>query len=204
MNVRSIFAKSALVLSSALVAISAQAQTKTLEYGKTSVTLSAGFVSALQTLGVKPGVVIPSQLNNGIATFPVVAGAIDLQSAKGEILHSGGITLTTSATKVRLESFIIDTKSTPVLTGLVVVNDKLVGRLPLFDIHLPSNVTLPLPLTEGYILKLNGVGLTLNSQAATALNSLFHVTAFQGGFSIGTANVYALTSGAYEFEGNED
>ncbi len=204
MNMRSHFAKAALVVATALVASTVHAQTKTLEFGKTSVTLSAGFVSALQTLGVKPGVVAPSQLRNGVAAFPVVAGAIDLSSAKGEILHSGGLTLTTSAAKVRLESFIIDTKSTPVLTGLVIVNDKLIGRLPLFDIHLPSNVTLPLQLNDEYVLKLNGVGLTLNAQAATALNGVFHVTAFQGGFSIGTANVSALTNGAYEFEANED
>jgi hypothetical protein len=41
---------------------------------------------------------------------------------------------------------------------------------------------------------LDGVGVTLTSTAAQALNSVFGVTALEGGISIGTANVHAFTS----------
>ena len=99
---------------------------------------------------------------------------------------------TDDAPNVRLESFILDTTgTTPVLTGLVVANGTLVGRLPLFNLQLPAGLTLPLRPEHGQ-LNLDGVGLTLTSGAAAALNSVFYVTALKGGITVGTANVWAL------------
>ena len=155
--------------------------------------MSSGFVSALHTLGLTPGVVRPSDLGDGKVTFTVTGGAIDLQTARGEISHSGGLTLTAGSTEVRLQSFTIDTTgSSPVLTGLVVVDDKLVGRLPLPNLQLPAGLSLPLrPSAEG-VLRLKGVGVTLTSTAASALNGVFKTNALAGGFEIGTANVYVV------------
>ena len=162
-------------------------------FGRTSVTLSSGFVSALHTLGLTPGVVRPSDLEDGKVAFPVTGGVIDLQTARGEISHSGGLTLTAGSTEVRLQSFTIDTTgSSPVLTGLVIVDNKLVGRVPLFNLQLPAGLSLPLkPSTEG-VLHLKGVGVTLTSTAAAALNGVFKTNAFAAGFEIGTANVYVV------------
>lgn len=158
-----------------LAGSAAQSQTKTIAFGRTSVSLSSGFVSALQSLGLTPGVVQPSELEEGKVTFPVTGGALDLQTARGEISHSGGLTLTAGSTEVRLQSFTIDTTgSSPILTGLVVVNNKLVGRLPLFNLQLPTGLTLPLkPSGEG-VLRLKGVGVTLTAPAAAALNGVFN------------------------------
>lgn len=118
---------------------------------------------------------------------------VDLQTARGEIVHSGGLTLTAGSTEVRLQSFTIDTTgSSPVLTGLVVVNNKLVGRLPLFNLQLRAGITLPLkPSGEG-VLRLKGVGVVLTGPAANALNGVYGTTALKGGFGIGTANVYLV------------
>src|ERR1700761_3848518 len=69
-------------------------------YGLTAVQLSDTFTSALQTLDVTAGTVEPTQIRNGVATFPVVGGAIDLDTALGNILHTGGLTLTAGDTKV--------------------------------------------------------------------------------------------------------
>jgi len=163
-------------------------KTETIESGRTTVALASGFVSALGSLGVTPGTVSPTRLHHGTVNFPVTGGAIDLDSAASQILHSGGLTLTAGQTDVTLQSFIIDTTGTPLITGLVSVNGKLLGRLPLFDLALPSGITLPLKPYDGQII-LKGVGVSLDSTAAGALNSVFHVSAFKGGFGVGTAKV---------------
>jgi len=163
-------------------------KTETIESGRTTVALASGFVSALASLGVTPGTVNPTRLNYGIVNFPVTGGAIDLDTAASQILHTGWLTLTAGQTEVTLQSFIIDTTGTPVITGLVSVDGKLIGRLPLFDLALPNGITLPLKPHDGRII-LKGVGVTLDSTAAGALNNVFHVSAFKGGFGIGTAKV---------------
>jgi hypothetical protein len=84
--------------------------------------------------------VFPTRLKQGTVNFPVVAGAIDLTNAKGELIHSGGLTLSAGGTKVQLQSFTIDTASAqPVISGIVSVNGQLLGRLPLFNLVLPNN-----------------------------------------------------------------
>lgn len=174
----------------ALAGTSALAQkTETVRAGLTSVKLSSELVTALQSLGVAPGTVAPTEVYNGKATFPVTGGAIDLKSLKGEVIHSGGLTLTAGGTQVRLQSFTIDTTgSAPVLTGLVVKDGVLLGRVPLFDIDL-SNASIQV---HDEVLKIKGVGLILDKAAAGALNSFFGVSAFTAGFPIGTAKVVAV------------
>ena len=169
-------------------------QTKTLFTGRTSVKLSSTFTSALTDLNVSVGRVFPTEVENGSVGFPVTGGAIDLDTASGNILHSGGLTLKAGDVKVALQSFIIDTTAKPVITGLVVVNGKLVGRLPLFDLTLPAGFSLPLHLKENRLV-LKGVGVTLDATAAGALNGVFNVNAFTPGFPIGTAQVVAYGAG---------
>jgi len=59
---------------------------------------------------------------------------------------------------------------------------------------LPAGLTLPLNPERGFFLRLEGVGVTLDAQAAAALNSVYSVTAFQGGLDIGTASVFATVT----------
>lgn len=168
--------------------------TETIESGRTTVALAGTFVSALGSLGVTPGTVGPTRLYDGTVNFPVSGGALDLDTGVSQILHTGGLTLTAGQTKVTLQSFIIDTTGAPLITGLVSVDGKLLGRLPLFDLALPSGITLPLkPHQDRIILK--GVGVTLDSTAAGALNSVFHVSALKGGFRIGMAKVIVDLAG---------
>jgi hypothetical protein len=164
-------------------------QTNTVGTGLTSVTLSSGFVSALKTLDVTPGVVAPTTIAGAVATFPVIGGALDLDSGLGNILHNGGLTLTAGRTVVVLQSFIIDTTgASPVLTGLVSANGKLVGRLPLFNVIAPAGASAPVMAKNGK-LSLSGATLTLTAGAASTLNSVFSVSAFVPNFPIGTATV---------------
>jgi hypothetical protein len=174
--------------------------TKNVAGGVTSVKLSSTFTEALESLNVKAGTVAPTRIFDGTATFPITGGAIDLDTAAGNILHSGGLTLEAGGTEVRLESFNIDTTSTtagaPVLTGLVVVNNKLAGRLPLFHIALPPGFSLPLQTEGGFILQLKDVNLTLTSTAAAALNGVYKLPAgtIPANLSIGTASVFSFVT----------
>lgn len=198
---RTSLAAAAIALATFVTPNLANAQkTETIEGGRTTVTLANSFVATLGDLGVTPGTVAPTNLKNGTVDFPVTGGAIDLVTAAGQILHSGGLTLTAGGTEVTLQSFIIDTTSTtpgaPVITGLVSVGGTLGGRLPLFNIVLPSRFSLPLKPEYGE-LRLKGVGLTLTSTAAGALNGVYHLTgssAIPAGLPIGTANVTLLLS----------
>jgi hypothetical protein len=186
-------ASAVLVVASLLSATTAHAQrTYTVNTGATYVTLSSDFVTAITSLKVTAGTVGPTQLVRGAVNFPVTGGAIDLDSATGQILHSGGVTLTAGSTVVKLESFIIDTTGkAPVISGIVVANGQVVGRINLFDITWPSSLSVPLTADAG-ILQIRGATLTLDAGAATALNGVFNVSAFAGGLNIGTADVFAL------------
>ena len=167
-------------------------QTETVKAGLTTVNLAASFVSALGSLGVTPGTVGPTELRGTRVDFPITGGAFDLDTALGQVLHSGGLTLTAGSTEIRLQSFIIDTTgSAPQITGIVVVNGKLVGRLPLFNLSLPNDITLPIKPEDG-LFKAKGIGVTLTATAASALNGAFGITALSGGLDIGTANVVAV------------
>jgi hypothetical protein len=175
----------------ALASSSAFAQkAETVFAGVTSVKLSGDFVGALQSLGVKPGTIAPTRLRNGTVNFPVVGGAIDLQSLKGEIIHSGGLTLTAGATQVRLQAFTIDTTGAPVLvlTGLVAVDGVLLGRVRLFDVDLSKSSIQ----VKDDVLRITGAVLTLDKDAAGDLNTIFGVKAFAAKFPIGTAKVLAI------------
>jgi hypothetical protein len=157
--------------------------------GDTRVTLSSTFLGALDSLGVAASPSFPATIRNGNARFPIPTGEIDAETFKGEIVHNGGLNLRAGALTVNISSFVIDTTgSAPVLTGLVKANDSLVGRIPLFDLALGSA-----PQTQSYgrygNLRINDVAVTLNAEAASALNSAFGVTAFTAGIPIGTARV---------------
>jgi len=156
-------------------------------HGGTSVELSSGFIGALTSLNIAPGKVFPARIRNGIATFPITDGTLDRQTLRGEIAHNGGLTLTRGATKVKLKSFTIDTTGTGiVLTGLVSANGSVVGRIPLFDLTLPTNSSLFFDIER---VDLDNVSVTLRSEAAGALNAVFATNAFVAGFNIGTARV---------------
>ncbi|MBK8466912.1 MAG: HtaA domain-containing protein [Chloracidobacterium sp.] len=157
-------------------------------HGGTSVELSSGFIGALTALNIAPGKVFPARIRNGIATFPITDGTLDRQTLRGEIAHNGGLTLTRGATKVKLKGFTIDTTGTGgiILTGLVSANGAVVGRIPLFDLTLPTSSSIFLDIER---VDLDNVSVTLRPEAATALNAVFETNAFVAGFGIGTARV---------------
>ncbi|MGN6152346.1 MAG: hypothetical protein ACTHOH_10115 [Lysobacteraceae bacterium] len=157
--------------------------------GDTRVALSSTFLEALRSLGVSASSTYPASIRSGVARFPIPTGEIDAGTYKGEIVHQGGLDLSAGAVTVNISSFVIDTTgATPVLTGLVKANDSLVGRIALFDLALGTA-----PRVQSYgrygSLRIDDVAVTLDAEAAAALNDVFGVTAFTAGIPIGTARV---------------
>lgn len=175
-----------------------QPQTFNFINGKTAVQLSPVFTGALTSLNVTPRAIGRAQIVNGSAQFPIIEGTLDVATARGEVVHQGGLSLSAGTTRVELKNFVIDTTgTTPVLTGLVVANNSVVGRIPLFNLQLPPDFQTPLPIFRTFanrILVLSNVNVTLTQQAATALNGAFNVTAFAEGIPIGQAVVLGLAS----------
>lgn len=171
--------------------VASAAPTAQVRDGYTLVELLPEFVTALGSLGIAPSKVLPATLYQRIAFFPITGGRIDASNAKGEVPHSGGLTLTRGGTQVVISDFIIDTTSTPKLTGIVTANGSIVGRIPLFNLTLPA-LALPLQLPAApETLLIEGNRVTLTAEAASALNGAFGTTAFSPGFNIGIASVYA-------------
>ena len=68
-------------------------------------------------------------------------------------------------------------------------NDSVLGRLPLFDITLVSAPVVRGLHARAGSVQLDNVRLTLNDEAAVALDAVFNVSAFQAGLPVGTARV---------------
>lgn len=169
-----------------VVSTAANADSIAFKGNRTDVNFTQEFLGAITSLGLSPSAVKPARIISTQARFPIIAGELDLDTAASEIIHSGGLQLKNDAVTVQLTNFIIDTTSTPVLTGLVKANGAVVARLPLFKLALPS---LSLPLQKAKRITLPNVGVTLTAEAASTLNSVFGVSAFAENFSIGVAHV---------------
>ncbi len=182
-----------LVVSSLVLAVStfsAHAQTRNFRSGVTTVHLSEGFVSALGSLHVTPSPLGNSELRDGAIDFPILEGEFDPTDLKAEIIHSGGLRLAAGGTTVDLRHFIIDTTgSKPVITGLVVLDGKVVARLTLFDLQIKAS---DLGWESKSVLVLKNVGVTLDSGAAQTLNTVFHISALAGGLDIGLADLVGV------------
>lgn len=188
--------KIAVVVTIALATtVAARAQsTQTIEYGRTILQFTPSFTGGLSQLGATIGGVGFSSVDStGTIVFPVVSGAVDLATAQGEVNHLGGIAVYAQGNNIRLQNFLIDTTGAPVLTGLVVLNGKLIGRIPLFNLTPPAGLTLPLQTTVG-VLQLNGFNVTLSATAAATFNSIFGANVLAGGTPVGTLSVYAVVS----------
>jgi hypothetical protein len=172
---------------------SAQETVRTLS-GSTRVEFASGLVSALNALKVTlkpvhPGIVTSGKKSGVEAHFPIITGVIDLDTAKGDFTHSGGLKLVADSMTVEITDFEINTAnlSAAQLLGNVTVDGTYVGKLALFDLTLPE-VTLPLTPKDGEV-KIPDVQVTLTQAAASALNQAFSVSAFTAGLQIGIATV---------------
>ena len=169
--------------------------------GTTAVALDQGFVDALGTLGLTPGVIGGATLADGSVTFPITGGTVtvfDKESGykpyvQGTIFHQGsGLSLTAGGTTVELTNFTVDPGTPSRLFGDVSVNGQLAApSAPLFDL---DGSTLNPPTIEGGEATLQGTEVLLSAAAAELLNSTFMTDALAGDFLIGIATITVATS----------
>lgn len=169
----------------------------------TQVTLDAGFVSALTSLKLTPGVVGTAKLSKaGVLTFPITGGNVkyfDPTKAyrpyvQGEIDHDGsGISLTAGDKKVELTNFVIDPGNNSHLSGDVSLNGKSVVKgATIFT--LDGSTLKPLSKDSDGNAVLEGTRVLVSPDAAALLNKTFGTTAVTDKLLVGVAKITAKLS----------
>ncbi len=83
--------------------------------------------------------------------------------------------------EIRLRGFLVEvTEGAPLLTCDVVVSNIPLGRLPLMELELPAEVTLPLKPRDRLLLDLHGIRVNLTAKAIQALHA-FSISVLQSG-----------------------
>ncbi len=164
----------------------------------TQVTLDQGFVDALTSLGLTPGVTGTATLVDGALHFPITGGNVDYYDpaekyrpyVQGEIDHDGsGITLTGGDTVVGLSDFKID-PGTSRLTGTVTANGELVAN-DVFIFNLDGSTLKPLQTDADGNAVLEGTRVLISSDAAALLNKTFNTDAVTDTLLVGIAKITA-------------
>ncbi len=187
--------------------------------GRTSISLSAEFYAGLAARSVSMGTIGEATLRGGIAGFPITGGVIDLQNARGEINHTGGLSLASSTNRIEFFSLniesgapipnfsfdpngeisITDLAAAPLvvfITGLVTVNGDFLGRVPIFEFTL-TDVSFPLQFKPYNPFVSTGIGVKLSPSAAQLFNSVFGGSAFTPGLNMGQASIFAYSQAAH-------
>jgi len=164
----------------------------------TQVTLDQGFVDALTSLGLTPGVTGTATLVDGALHFPITGGNVDYYDpaakyrpfVQGEIDHNGsGITLTGGDTVVGLSDFKID-PGTSRLTGTVTANGELVAN-DVFIFNLDGSTLKPLATDADGNAVLEGTRVLISTDAAALLNKTFNTDAVTDTLLVGIAKITA-------------
>ena len=170
----------------------------TLDGVDTQVTLDQGFLDALDSLGLTPGVTGTATLEDGALHFPITGGNVDYYDpeqsyrpyVQGEIDHDGsGITLTAGETVVGLSDFRID-PGTSQLFGTVTANDEVVGT-DIYIFTLDGRTLNPLQTDADGNAVLEGTRVLISPDAAELLNATFGTDAVTDQLLVGIAKITA-------------
>jgi hypothetical protein len=185
------------VLACAPSLLSAQtpSQTPSIDFGRTTIQLNPGFLNSVQALGASITDLHGNAIQNSSITFRATGGALDLTTSAGEVEHTGGLLINAAGTILRIQNLTFDSSNpaAPIVTAEFIVNDHFVARMALYNVQPPAGATLPLQPQNG-VLQVNGLGLTLASATASAINAVLGGQYVQAGTPIGTANVYLVFS----------
>lgn len=167
----------------------------------TQVTLDAGFVEALGTLGLTPGVLGTATLTDGVLAFPITGGNVDYYDpeedyrpyVQGSIEHDGsGISLTAGDIVVELTDFRID-PGTSQLFGTVTANGELVGE-DIYIFNLDGSTLNPLAEDADGNAVLEGTTVLISPDAAGLLNDTFGTDAVTDQLLVGVAKITVATA----------
>ncbi|WP_165065358.1 hypothetical protein [Marisediminicola senii] len=164
----------------------------------TQVTLDQGFVDALTSLGLTPGVIGTATLTDGVLAFPITGGNVDYYDpeedyrpyVQGSVEHDGsGISLTAGETVVELTDFRID-PGTSQLFGTVTANGEEVGQ-DVFIFNLDGTTLNPLAEDADGNAVLEGTTVLISEDAAPLLNETFGTDAVTDELVVGIAKITA-------------
>ena len=164
----------------------------------TQVTLDQGFVDALTSLGLTPGVLGTATLTDGVLAFPITGGNVDYYDpaesyrpyVQGSISHDGsGISLTAGDIVVELSDFRID-PGTSQLFGTVMANGALVAE-DVYIFNLDGSTLNPLETDADGNAVLEGTTVLISPDAAGLLNETFGTTAVTDQLVVGIAKITA-------------
>ena len=166
--------------------------------GTTAIKLDQGFVDALTSLKLTPGVVDGAKLEDGSLIFPITGGNVTYfkpGTAKpyviGQIQHeASGLSLTAGDTKVELTNFNVDPGISRVY-GDVTVNGK-VAATSAFLFQLRGATLKPLQ-SEGNTAILEGTKVFISPVAAGLLNDTFKTDAVTKDLLVGVAKITVNT-----------
>src|SRR6478735_8986061 len=165
----------------------------------TSVTLDQGFVDALTSLKLTPGVTGTAKLEKGALIFPITGGNVTVFKPGevspyviGQIQHEGsGLSLTAGDTVVELTNFNVDPGVSRVY-GDVTVNGK-TAATSAYLFKLDGRTLEPLE-TEGDTAILEGTKVEISDVAAPLLNDTFKTDAVKPGLLVGIAKITVNTT----------
>ncbi len=170
-----------------------------LDGADTQVTLDAGFVEAITSLGLTPNVLGSATLTDGVLAFPITGGNVDYYDpeqdyrpyVQGVVEHEGsGISLTSAdGTVVELTDFVID-PGTSELTGTVTANGEVVGE-DVFIFNLDGTTLNPLTTDANGDAVLEGTTVLISEDAAPLLNETFGTDAVTDELVVGIAKITA-------------
>ena len=161
----------------------------------TAVILDPGFVKALTSLKVAPGVVGDATLANGAVSFPITGGNVTYYQpgsidpyVQGLIEHHGsGLSLTAGGVEVDLTDFEID-PGTSKLYGDVSVDGKSAATHA-FIFQLDGSTLQHLQTGPNDTAILEGTKVEVSGDAADLLNKTFGTTGVTEGLLVGTAKI---------------
>ncbi|TIH36296.1 hypothetical protein [Subtercola vilae] len=167
----------------------------------TEVTVDAGFLAALKSLSLTPGVIGTATLSQaGVLAFPITGGNVKYYDpaqsyrpyVQGTIDHAGsGLSLTGGGIEVDLTNFTID-PGTSKLYGDVAANGASVAKQAfLFD--LDGSTLKPLQTGTNGTAILEGTTVHVSADAAALLNKTYNTTAVKAGLLVGVAKITVNT-----------
>ena len=171
--------------------------------GDTSVALDQGFLDALTSLGVTPGVLGTATLADGALDFPITGGTATVYPkdsgyrpfVQGAIFHQGsGISLTAGANVIQLENFVVVPSKPAILFADVSVNGTLAApSFPLFNLN--GSTLEPVTVDGSGNAILTGTKVEVSPAAAEFLNTTLGAPgAVPDNFLVGVATLTIPTA----------
>jgi len=163
------------------------------------VALDKGFLDALTTLKLTPGVEGTATLTDGVLKFPITGGNVTYYTpgsvspyVTGNIMHDGsGISLTNGKTKVELTNFDLDPGTSKIM-GKVTANGAVVGD-NVYIFNLDGSTLKPLENGSNNTAILEGTRVLISPDAAALLNKTYGTTAVTDQLLVGIAKITVNT-----------